>query len=97
MPVTASSMRVVNVRGKQYKPLPLKPDNVFAYKPGPLRPGRCQPDEASATSYGPAGGALVLFQIPVADTEDRPFELEIEGRPPAPRKPPKVARFQLDI
>jgi hypothetical protein len=96
-PVASGDMRVTDIRGKVYRPLPLKPDNVFAYRPGPLRPGECQPNAASATAYGPTGGSLVLFQIPVADTENRPFELEIQGRPMAPRKPPKVARFELDL
>ena len=96
-PVASGRMRVVDIRGKEYRPLPLERDNVFAYKPGPLRPGECEPSEASATSYGPTGGSVVLFQVPVADTENSPFELEIEGRRPAPRKPPKVARFELDL
>ena len=96
-PVASGEMRVVNIRGQVYEPLPLERSNVFAYKPGPMRPGECQPDAASATAYGPTGGSMVLFQIPVADTENRPFELEIEGSPPAPRKPPKVARFELDL
>jgi hypothetical protein len=96
-PMASGRMRVVNIRGKVYRPLPLPGNNVFAYQPGPLRPGECQPNQASATSYGPTGGSLVLFQIPVTDTENRPFELEIEGAPSPPRKPPKVARFQLDL
>ena len=96
-PVASGDMRVTDIRGKVYRPLPLKPDNVFAYRPGPLRPGECQPNAASATAYGPTGGSLVLFQIPVADTENRPFELEIQGRPMAPGKPPRVARFELDL
>jgi len=96
-PVASSRMRVLDIRGKEYRPLPTGRGNVFAYKPGPLRPGQCEPNAASATSYGPTGGSMVLFQIPVADTENRPFELEIEGRPPAPRKPPRVARFELDL
>jgi len=96
-PVASSRMRVVDIRGKEYRPLPLGRDNVFAYKPGPLRPGECEPNQASATSYGPTGGSMVVFEIPVADTENRPFELEIAGRPRAPRKPPTVARFELDL
>ena len=96
-PVPSGTMKMVNIRGKEYRPLPLERNNVFAYRPEPLRPGQCVPNSVSATSYGPTGGAMVLFQIPDADTENRPFELEIEGAPPAPRKPPKVARFELDL
>ena len=84
VPTASGRMRITNIRGK-------------AYRPGPLKPGQCEPNAASATSYGPTGGSMVLFQIPVSDTENRPFELEIAGRPPAAGKPPKVARFQLDL
>ena len=96
-PVPSAAMKIVDIRGKEYRPLPLPRGNVFAYHPEALRPGECVPSSISATSYGPTGGAMVLFQIPDADTENRPFELEIEGTPPAPRKPPKVARFELDL
>jgi hypothetical protein len=95
--LASGRMHVVDIRGKEYRPLPVERDNVFAYQPGPLRPGECEPNQASATSYGPTGGSMVVFQIPVTATENRPFELEIEGRPAGPRKPPRVARFELDL
>ena len=94
--VTAGEIKVVDIRGQVYRPLPLEPDNVWAYRSEPLQPGECLPNDASATAYGPTGGALLLFRIPVTNTENRPFELEIEGTP-APRRPPRVARFELDL
>ena len=93
----SNAMRVVDIRGKEYRPIPLPPQNVFAYRGERLQPGECIPNDASATSYGPTGGAMTLFQIPVTNTENRPFELEIEGAPTAPGKPPRVARFELDL
>lgn len=94
---TIDHIRVVDIRGKEYRPLPLSPDNPFAYRRESLGPGECLPNEASATSFGPTGGALILFRVPFMDTENRPFELEIEGEPPAPGQPPRVARFELDL
>lgn len=94
---TSDRIKVVDIRGKEYEPLPLGSDNVFAYRRETLTPGECQPNAASATSFGPTGGAMLLFRIPFVDIENRPFELEIEGEPPAPGKPPRVARFELDL
>jgi hypothetical protein len=94
---TSDRIKVVDIRGKEYRPLPLRPDNVFAYRREPLARGECLPNAASATSFGPTGGAMLLFEIPFVDTENRPFELEIEGGRPAPDRPPRVARFELDL
>jgi hypothetical protein len=94
---TSDRIKVLDIRGKEYRPLPLRPDNVFAYRREPLAHGECLPNAASATSFGPTGGAMLLFEIPFADTENRPFELEIEGAPPGPDRPPRVARFELDL
>ncbi len=94
---TSTAIKVVDIRGQEYKPLPLELDNAFAYRRESLGKGECFPNSASASSYGPTGGAMLLFRIPVAQTENRPFELEIEGEPPGPRRPPRVAHFELDL
>lgn len=93
---TSGRIKAVDIRGKEYEPLPLSPENVFAYREQALRPGECLPNAASATSFGPTGGAMILFQIPFVDIENRPFELEIEGKP-EPGRPPRIARFELDL
>ncbi|MDQ3355318.1 MAG: hypothetical protein M3502_01085 [Actinomycetota bacterium] len=93
---TSGRINAVDIRDKEYEPLPLNPENVFAYREQPLRPGECLPNAASATSFGPTGGAMILFRIPFLDTENRPFELEIEGKPQGGR-PPRIARFELDL
>jgi hypothetical protein len=94
---TSDRVKIVDIRGQVYRPVRMPPDNVFAYRREPLRPGECLPNQASATSFGPTGGAMILFLIPFANTENRPFELEIEGEPPAPGQAPRVARFELDL
>lgn len=93
---TSGRIKAVDIRGKEYEPLPLSPENVFAYRQQPLRPGECLPNAASATSFGPTGGAMILFRIPFLDIENRPFELEIEGKSQAGR-PPRIAAFELDL
>ena len=69
---------------------------MFAFRAQPLNRGECLPNQASATSFGPTGGAMILFEIPFTDTENRPFELEIEGKPRSGR-PPRIAHFELDL
>lgn len=93
---TSGRIKAVDIRGKEYKPRPISPENVFAFRQTPLQPGECLPNQASATSFGPTGGAMILFEIPFTDTENRPFELEIEGKPRS-GKPPRIARFELDL
>jgi len=94
---TSTEIKLVDTRGQEYRPLPLDPDNPFAYRRESLGRGECIPNQASASSFGPTGGAMLMFRIPVTETENRPFELEIEGEPPGPRRPPQVARFELDL
>lgn len=107
---TSTDVRVVDIRGQVYRPLPLEPDNDWAYRGEVLDPGECLPNQASATSYGPTGGAMLLFRIPHDATENRPFVLEIgapaarsperravRGAPSASPPERRVARFELDL
>ena len=107
---TSTDVSVVDIREKLYRPLPLEPDNDWAYRGEILDPGECLPNQASATSYGPTGGAMLLFRIPHRNTENRPFVLEIgapaasppgrravRGAPSASPPERRVARFELDL
>ena len=94
---TARSFKVVDSRGEEYEPIPLEETNVFAYHAKVLRPGECIPNQAAATSYGPTGGAMLLFEVPVEAAESRPFELEIEGVYDALENRRTVAKIELDI
>lgn len=72
---------IVDNQGNTFKPTPLPRDNPFAYHPGTLRPNECIPEEGSIAQLGPTAGAMLLFRLPLANTENRPLELII--RPPA--------------
>ncbi len=101
---------MVDIREKVYRPLPLETDNDWAYRGEVFDPGECLPNQASATSHGPTGGAILLLRIPHDATGNRPFVLEIgapTASPPERRavrgapsaSPPEgtVARFHLDL
>lgn len=104
---TSTDVRMVDSRGNAYPPLPLEADNDWAYRGEFLTAGECLPNEASATAYGPTGGAILIFRVPYDATENRPFELEIAApvarrrdvlRTPSPSSPERrVARFELDL
>lgn len=89
----AREFKVFDSQGSEFAPLPLQPDNIFAYRPKELPPHECIPNRLSTAAQAPAGGALLLYLLPLAATENRPLILEIE--PPSGHGNP--ARVELDI
>jgi hypothetical protein len=57
--------KIVDNQGNEFEPEELPQDNQFAYH---------------AQELEPTAGAMLLFRIPLANTEYRPLELEIEGK-----------------
>ncbi len=58
-----------------------------------VAPGDLFPPVGSPADEGPIGGALILFKIPIASLQNRPFELIIEG----PETDPVEAEISLDV
>ena len=94
---TASTFRIVDTAGNEFEPLSLDPDNPFSYTPTELEPGDCIPAEGSLAASGPTAGALLIFEIPLEDTENRPLELEILDGYDVAEGHPKELIFELDI
>ena len=46
---------------------------------GRSRPNECIPEAGSVAQLGPTAGSMLLFRLPLENTENRPLELEIEG------------------
>jgi hypothetical protein len=76
---TADHFKVVDTQGNEYEPEPAEQGNDFNYHPANLKPGECIPTTGSLAQQGPTGGAMLLFQFPLAAGENRPLELEILG------------------
>jgi hypothetical protein len=53
-------------------------DNQFAYTAKTLDPKECIPEIGSVAQLGPTAGSMLLFKLPLENTENRPLELEIE-------------------
>jgi hypothetical protein len=77
-------------RGNKFEPLVLPPSNVFAYRARPLEKGDCIPEAGSAAATAPTSGALLVFRLPVAATENRPLELSVSVGG-------ETRKFELDI
>jgi hypothetical protein len=86
----AGDFEIEDAQGNKFEPIPLPETNVFAYRARPLKKDDCIPATGSAASESPTAGALLVFRIPVAATENRPLELSISVGG-------ETRKFELDI
>ena len=87
---TAERFKVTDNQGNEFEPEELPEDNAFAYHPEELGPEECIPKAGSVAQLGPTAGSMLLFKLPLQNTEYRPLELEIEGED-------EQLAFELDI
>jgi hypothetical protein len=71
--------KIVDNQGNEFEPEELPEENQFAYQTKELLPDECLPEAGSVAQLGPSAGLMLLFKLPLANTEYRPLELEIEG------------------
>jgi hypothetical protein len=76
---TADNFRIKDNQGNEFEPEELPEDNQFAYHAGELLPDECMPEAGSVAQLGPSAAKMLLFRLPLANTEYRPLELEIQG------------------
>ena len=88
---TADRFKIVDNQGNEFEPESLPESNEFAYQSQVLAPHECIPEIGSVAQLGPTAGSMLLFKLPLANTEYRPLELEIEGPSGG------HLRFDLDI
>jgi hypothetical protein len=93
---TADELYVEDSQGNVYEPVDISGSD-YAYDSVVLEPGDCLPTVGSLPQMGPAGGALVVFEFPIAATENRPLELHIVGAEPAESGEPEELKFTLDL
>jgi hypothetical protein len=87
----ADEFVVLDNQGNRFEPEELPEDNQFAYQAVPLDPEECIPEAGSVAQLGPTAGSMLLFQLPLQTTENRPLELEVEG------EGDEHLTFELDI
>ena len=88
---TVSDFLVKDNQENEFEPEELPADNAFAYSPRTLNPDECIPEAGSVAQLGPSAGSMLLFQLPLETTENRPLELEMEG------ESGETLTFELDI
>jgi len=77
--VTSDDLYVEDSQGDVFTPIDISSSD-YAYQGGAtLEPGDCQPEEGSLPQQAPAAGSLVVYEFPIAATENRPLTLHIEG------------------
>ena len=82
---------ILDNRNNRSEPEELPEDNQFAYHARALAPKECIPEAGSVAQLGPTEGSMLLFQLPLQNTENRPLELEVEG------EGDEKLTFELDI
>jgi hypothetical protein len=88
---TVSEFVVKDNQENEFEPEELPEDNQFAYSPRTLNPEECIPEAGSVAQLGPTAGSMLLFRLPLENTENRPLELELEG------EGGETLTFELDI
>ncbi len=89
---TADSFKVTDNQGNVFHPTPIEDKNPFAYHPRTLARKECMPQAGSVAQLGPTDASMLLFKLPLSNTENRPLELEIQA--------PRVAEsksIELDL
>lgn len=94
---TASDFRIVTTQEEEFDPVALEPENPFAYQSSELGPDQCIPEVGSLASDGPTAGALLVFEIPIEATENRPLELHVARGYDLQAGEPRELLFELDI
>jgi hypothetical protein len=87
---TVDEFKVIDNQDNEFEPEELPEENIFAYAPRTLNPKECIPEAGSVAQLGPTAGSMLLFQLPLETTENRPLELEVEGES-------ETLTFELDI
>ena len=88
---TASDFKIKDNQGNEFEPEELPEDNAFAYHARELAPNECVPEAGSVAQLGPTSGSMLLFRLPLENTENRPLELEVQG------EGDEHLTFELDI
>jgi hypothetical protein len=88
---TASEFKIKDNQDNEFEPEELPEDNAFAYHPVELQPDECIPEAGSVAQLGPTAGSMLLFRLPLENTEYRPLELEVQG------EGDEHLTFELDI
>jgi hypothetical protein len=76
---SASTFKVTDNQGNEFQPTPAGANNPFAYSPRTLAKDECIPQAGSPAQLGPAAASMILFKLPLTNTENRPLVFDIQS------------------
>ena len=94
---TAEQFSVVDNQGNKFEPMELPKDNAFAYHPTRLQPDQCIPEAGSVAQLGPTAASMLLFKLPLSNSENRPLDLEIESPYDVAKAKRETLKVELDL
>ncbi len=94
---TTDDFVIEDNQGNEFEPVELEPDNPFAYHSVTLQGEECIPEEGSVAQLGPVAGSMLLFDLPLQTTENRPLELVVRGPFDLLEGKRETKRFELDL
>jgi hypothetical protein len=90
---SASDFSISDTQENIYTPLPLGPENQFAYHAQIVPRNSRLPALDTIAANGPTQGALLLFKIEIVSLDNRPLTLKIVD----PRNAAESASAELDV
>ena len=76
---SADTFKITDNQGNEFQPTPTDPKNPFDYKARTLAKNECIPQAGSVAQLGPTEAAMLLFKLPLSNTENRPLDMEIQA------------------
>jgi hypothetical protein len=89
----ASSVTITDTQNNSFTPLELGEANEFAYRGGMVPSNGQLPQPGTIADDDPAQGQLLLYKIPLASLDNRPWELKIVS----PENLAESASAELDV
>ena len=91
--LATSAITLTDTQGNIYRPIPLGPTNLFAYRGGVVRSKDMLPIPGTPARVFGSQGQLLLFKIATISLDNRPLEIKIVN----PLNPHSSASAELDV
>jgi hypothetical protein len=89
-----TDFKITDTQGNVYTPIPIGPNNVFAWRPGTIEPGSTKPQPNTAARNNPSvQGAMLLFKMQNSTFDNRPLLLHLRSM----QGEPNSATVTLDV
>ena len=91
--LATNAITLTDTQGNVYRPIPIGPTNLFAYRGGIVRSKNMLPIPGTPSRVFGSQGQLLLFKIATISLDNRPLEIHIVN----PLNPHSSASAELDV